>query len=83
MKPNPKQSKSAAPNAGSENQKRKKGNGFNDIAGMDELKETLYHDVIRALEEKELYEEYGLTIPNGILLYGPTMVAESHFLLRN
>lgn len=45
--------------------------GFSEIAGMEELKETLYNDVIRALAEKELYEEYGLTIPNGMLLYGP------------
>lgn len=45
--------------------------GFSEIAGMEELKEILYHDVIRALNEKELYERYGLTIPNGMLLYGP------------
>lgn len=55
------------------------GNGFNDIAGMDELKECIYHDVIRALEEKELYEEYGLTIPNGMLLYGPPGCGKSFF----
>ena len=40
------------------------------------------YDVIRALNEKELYESYGLTIPNGMLLYGPpgcgkTFIAES------
>lgn len=57
----------------------KKGQGFNDIAGMDELKETLYHDVIRALDEKELYKEYGLTIPNGMLLYGPPGCGKSFF----
>lgn len=56
-----------------------KGKGFDDIAGMNELKETLYHDVIRALEEKELYKEYGLTIPNGILLYGPPGCGKSFF----
>ena len=75
----PQQSKSALPKEGSKNQKRKKGQGFNDIAGMDELKETLFHDVIRALEEKELYEEYGLTIPNGMLLYGPPGCGKSFF----
>jgi len=51
--------------------KTKRGNGFDDIAGMDSLKEVLYHDVIRAIKERELYKEYGLTIPNGLLLYGP------------
>lgn len=58
---------------------QKKGKGFNDIAGMSELKETLYHDVIRALEEKELYSEYGLSIPNGVLLYGPPGCGKSFF----
>jgi transitional endoplasmic reticulum ATPase len=48
-----------------------KGNGFDAIAGMDELKEILNRDVIRALNEKERYAQYGITIPNGMLLYGP------------
>jgi len=60
---------------------QKKGTGFNMIAGMQKLKDTLYNDVIRALNEKELYEEYGVGIPNGMLLYGPpgcgkTFIAE-------
>lgn len=49
----------------------KKGGGFSAIAGMDKLKETFNNDVIRALNETELYNSYGLTIPNGMLLYGP------------
>ncbi|MFW5879802.1 MAG: AAA family ATPase, partial [bacterium] len=51
--------------------KPKNGEGFSAIAGMQELKDILYNDVIRALNEKELYESYGITIPNGMLLYGP------------
>ncbi len=59
----------------------KKGNGFKDIAGMEELKTILTNDVIKALNEKEEYEKYGITIPNGMLLYGPpgcgkTFIAE-------
>jgi transitional endoplasmic reticulum ATPase len=50
---------------------KKKGAGFSAIAGMKELKDILYNDVIRALNETELYESYGITIPNGMLLYGP------------
>ncbi len=50
---------------------KKKGTGFSAIAGMQKLKDILYNDVIRALNEKELYESYGITIPNGMLLYGP------------
>lgn len=53
--------------------------GFSQIAGMETLKEILYNDVIRALEEKELYQKYGLTIPNGMLLYGPPGCGKSFF----
>lgn len=60
---------------------KKKGGGFDQIAGMNELKDLLHTDVIRALNEKELYASYGITIPNGMLLYGPpgcgkTFIAE-------
>ncbi|MEI7424313.1 MAG: AAA family ATPase [Prolixibacteraceae bacterium] len=48
-----------------------KGKGFDAIAGMTELKETLYNDVIMPLKEKELYEKYKVSVPNGMLLYGP------------
>jgi len=55
--------------------------GFQQIAGMEFLKETLRDDVIKALNEPELYKSYGITIPNGMLLYGPpgcgkTFIAE-------
>ena len=64
-----------------EKREKKSGAGFDQIAGMSELKEILYNDVIRALSEKELYASYGITIPNGMLLYGPpgcgkTFIAE-------
>lgn len=47
------------------------GKGFDRIAGMADLKNILYQDIIRPLSEPELYEEYGVTPPNGMLLYGP------------
>jgi len=50
---------------------RQQGKGFDNIAGMHDLKETLYHDVILPLTEKELYEQYKVSVPNGMLLYGP------------
>jgi len=50
---------------------KKKGNGFSDIAGMQELKSILKKEVIDVIKNKEKYEEYGVTIPNGMLLYGP------------
>jgi len=50
---------------------RKSGKGFDEIAGMESLKETLYHEVILPLNDKALYEQYKVSIPNGMLLYGP------------
>lgn len=45
--------------------------GFDAIAGMEDLKRILNDDVVGALKDREQYEEYGLEIPNGMLLYGP------------
>ena len=57
----------------------KKGEGFKSIAGMQKLKDTIKLDVIDALNEKEKYAEYGLTIPNGMLLYGPPGCGKTFF----
>ena len=54
-------------------------NGFADIAGMDELKELLRKRVIMILQNKELAEQYKLTPPNGMLLYGPPGCGKSFF----
>ena len=59
--------------------KRGGGNGFADIAGMDELKELLRKRVILILQDKELAEKYKLTPPNGMLLYGPPGCGKSFF----
>lgn len=47
------------------------GPGFSAVAGMDDLKQQLRADVIDILANKEEAKKYGLTIPNGMLLYGP------------
>lgn len=60
----------------------KKGTGFSAIAGMQELKDTIQLDVIDAINEKERYAEYGLTIPNGMLLYGPPGCGKTFFAER-
>lgn len=60
----------------------KKGQGFSAIAGMQDLKDTIQLDVIDALNEKERYAEYGLTIPNGMLLYGPPGCGKTFFAER-
>ncbi len=45
--------------------------GFAAVGGMEELKERLREEVIEPLRRPRHYRHYGLTIPNGILLYGP------------
>jgi ATP-dependent 26S proteasome regulatory subunit len=45
--------------------------GFESVAGMLELKEILTRDVIKPLKNPEKYKKFNVTIPNGILLYGP------------
>jgi len=55
------------------------GHGFDDIAGMHELKELLQQKVIFVIQNKELSEQYRLTPPNGMLLYGPPGCGKSFF----
>lgn len=45
--------------------------GFAAISGMDELKDILTNDVINIFKDPEGAQEYGLSIPNGMLLFGP------------
>jgi transitional endoplasmic reticulum ATPase len=49
----------------------KSGNGFEDIAGMQALKTLLKSEVLDVLKRPEHFKKYGVTIPNGMLLYGP------------
>lgn len=57
----------------------KKGEGFSAVAGMDELKKQLREEVIEPLYHPEEYERYGVTIPNGMLLYGPPGCGKTFF----
>lgn len=56
-----------------------KGKGFSAIAGMKDLKEQLQLDVIDALLDPEEYAKYGVTIPNGMLFYGPPGCGKTFF----
>jgi AAA+ superfamily predicted ATPase len=47
------------------------GTGLDKVAGMHDLKELLLREVVIPIRNPEPYRRYGLSIPNGILLYGP------------
>lgn len=59
--------------------KRVVGPGFAAIAGMDELKQMMIEEVIEPLNNPEEYKRYGITIPNGMLLYGPPGCGKTFF----
>ena len=58
---------------------KRKGNGFKDIAGMDQLKQMLTQKVIFILKDKEKAAKYKLLPPNGMLFYGPPGCGKSFF----
>ena len=53
--------------------------GFAAIAGMQQLKDQLQHDVINAIENQEEYRRHNLSLPNGMLLYGPPGCGKTFF----
>lgn len=55
------------------------GPGFAAIAGMDDLKRQMREEVIDPLHNPEEYHRYGVTIPNGMLLYGPPGCGKTFF----
>ena len=61
---------------------RPAGKGFAAVAGLTELKQLLQRDVIEALRQPEKYAQYGLSIPNGMLLYGPPGCGKTFFAKR-
>lgn len=58
---------------------KKKGEGFSVVAGMEELKQQMREEVIEPLHNPEEYYRYGITIPNGMLLYGPPGCGKTFF----
>jgi transitional endoplasmic reticulum ATPase len=45
--------------------------GFDAVAGMEELKTMLTNEVIEPLQHPEKFQKFKLSIPNGVLLFGP------------
>jgi tetratricopeptide (TPR) repeat protein len=48
-----------------------KSKGLAQVAGMQELKQFFFDEIIRPTRDPELYSRFRLSIPNGILLCGP------------
>lgn len=55
--------------------------GFDAVAGMSDLKRLLVEDVIQPLLHPEKYEKFKLSIPNGVLLFGPPGCGKT-FIIR-
>lgn len=51
---------------------------FEDVGGMDDLKEEVRLKVIYPLEHPEMYEAYGKGVGGGILMYGPPGCGKTH-----
>lgn len=66
-------------NVSSSTEIKKNGEGFAAVAGMEELKQKMREEVIEPLHDPEEYHRYGVTIPNGMLLYGPPGCRKTFF----
>lgn len=53
--------------------------GFADVAGMEDLKKTLYEKVIWVLKNPSTAKEYRILPANGMLLYGPPGCGKTFF----
>ena len=60
------------------NTSRKKGNGFGDVAGMDDLKQRVTDGFINVLQNRKCAELYGIK-PPAMLFYGPAGCGKTFF----
>lgn len=51
---------------------------FDDVGGMDSVKQQVQVKIIEPLKHPEIYEAYGKTIGGGILMYGPPGCGKTH-----
>jgi len=56
--------------------------GFECVAGMQELKNLLTADVINPLKNPEKFQKFKVSIPNGIILYGPPGCGKTYIVRR-
>ncbi len=63
---------------GSPVEMEKPGVNFEDVGGMDALKEEIRIKIIAPLENAELFKAYGKAVGGGILMYGPPGCGKTH-----
>ncbi|MFO0728305.1 MAG: ATP-binding protein [Myxococcota bacterium] len=51
---------------------------FEDVAGMEEVKDRLRRSFLNPLKNPELVQRYGMTLGGGLLLYGPPGCGKTH-----
>jgi len=51
---------------------------FDSVGGMDDMKERLVNTVIEPVRNSETYDEYGIDVLSGLLLYGPPGCGKTH-----
>ena len=56
--------------------------GFARIAGMEEIKEEIYNDIIFPFYNAKKYKKFHLALPNGLILYGPPGCGKTFFVER-
>lgn len=56
--------------------------GLDSIAGMNELKEVFFRDVIEPIKNKERFEKFKVDMPNAILLFGPPGCGKTYFVKK-
>jgi SpoVK/Ycf46/Vps4 family AAA+-type ATPase len=52
--------------------------GFENVGGMDAVKQEIRIKIIAPLEKPELYKAYGKTVGGGVLMYGPPGCGKTH-----
>ncbi len=51
---------------------------FDDVAGMDSLKDTLRRQIIEPFAGNDVYEKYGVASDSGVLFHGPPGTGKTH-----